>query len=283
MDQTVQTQEGSISLSTIITIAHSAGAKILDIYNGNQSNWQVDRKADNSPLTIADRAANTEICKHLQNTNPLFPIMSEENKQAAYEDRKGWKAYWCVDPLDGTKEFLKRNGEFTVNIALMEAMDLEKPEGGAKAILGVVYVPVSGKVYFGGRDVGAYMANLEKDGSATGVEKIECAKFSEEEKGLKIVCSRSHLDDRTKEIMSKYKESQSVSMGSSLKFMLIAEGKAHVYPRMAPTMEWDTAASQIIVEQAGGEVLRAEDYSKMVYNKENLLNPFFICYGNRAK
>lgn len=279
MDQTVSTKQGDVRLGDIVSIAHAAGKKIMEIYEGDQSNWQVEAKSDNSPLTVADRAANAEICSRLKELDTKFPIMSEENKQESFDERSKWQLYWCVDPLDGTKEFIKRNGEFTVNIALMEAIELENPERGAHPILGVVYAPVKEKVYFAGRKVGAHCSVGIDSSSAS---KITCAKFKESDAGLRIVCSRSHLDEKTQAIIAMYSNAKSVSMGSSLKFMLVAEGEAHVYPRMAPTMEWDTAASQVVVEEAGGEVLRADDKKRMYYNKEDLLNPFFICYGNRT-
>jgi len=173
-----------------------------------------------------------------------------------------------VDPLDGTKEFIKRNGEFTVNIALMK---------NGKGVIGVVHAPVLGETFFGVDQIGSFVKS-----DKIGVEKISVKEYSDSDSGLVLVCSRSHLDDKTKEFMSKFSDPKTISMGSSLKFMLVARGDAHVYPRFAPTMEWDTAASQVVVEQAGGSVVNVETNQPLTYNKENLRNPFFICYANKS-
>lgn len=233
-------------------------------------------KSDDSPLTQADLAANAVICERLKSLHS-FPIMSEETKAAPYSERSSWSAYWCVDPLDGTKEFIKRNGEFTVNIALMQAVDDSNPSYGARPVLGVVYAPVLKKIYFAASGIGAYVrTTLESE--ATG---IKCLEFSESDENLVFVCSRSHLDERTQKYLNSFKNATTKSMGSSLKFMLVASGEAHIYPRMAPTMEWDTAASQIIVEEAGGEVLDADKNKPLIYNKEDLRNPYFYVFGKR--
>jgi 3'(2'), 5'-bisphosphate nucleotidase len=214
------------------------------------------------------------------------PILSEEGKGIAYEDRKKWECFWLVDPLDGTKEFIKRNGEFTVNIAMICN---EKP------VLGVVYVPVQDVYYFGAEEIGAYQLNNSN------ILNLLDEKFPEDTPGLTekiisqaarlpmekpadapftVVGSRSHstkaVEDFVEKMKAKYERVEFVSAGSSLKLCLVAEGKADVYPRLGPTMEWDTAAGQAVVEQSGGNVLNADTHAPLTYNKENLLNPWFI-------
>lgn len=262
MEGAITVEGRSYELAPIVRIAKDAGAVIMKIYNDPTGEWNVDKKADNSPVTKADLAANDVICKALLALHPDVPIMSEETKAEAYATRAKWGAYWCVDPLDGTKEFLKRNGEFTVNIALVSD---------GRPVLGVVYAPALDKCYWGAKGVGAWQDGV----------RLHAAEFSEKDAGLVLVCSRSHRDERTTAFLERYTEPKTKSMGSSLKFMLVASGEAHLYPRLAPTMEWDTAASQIIVEEAGGVVLREPDAKPMMYNKEDLLNPYFIVHGAR--
>lgn len=223
--------------------------------------WGVEAKSDDSPLTRADRNANTIIVSHLAELEEGYPIISEENKLQAYEERKGFKRFWLVDPLDGTKEFIKRNGEFTVNIALVE-------EG--RPIMGVVYVPVTGDIYYAEKGKGAY----HKNGATPA--RMNANSYSAKDKGLRVVCSRSHINEPTQAYIDDLNEPDTVSKGSSLKFMLLASGQAEVYPRMGPTMEWDTGASQIILEEAGGKILHNDTGLPLTYNKENLLNPYFI-------
>lgn len=275
MDSMITVGGTKVPLAPIISLAKKAGAAIMSIYDTPTEDWGLQKKTDDSPLTQADLAANKVICSTLEELHQ-FPIMSEENKNADFETRSKWTSYWCVDPLDGTKEFIKRNGEFTVNIALMQAVDASEPERGARPVLGVVYAPVLDKCYFGARGEGAYVQMGEEE-----CVKIAVQEFDEAEEGLVLVCSRSHLDERTTKFVEGFKNSSTRSMGSSLKFMLVADGEAHIYPRMAPTMEWDTAASQIVVEEAGGEVLDADTGKAMMYNKENLRNAYFYVYGKR--
>jgi len=234
-----------------------AGEAILDIYDS--SDFNVEIKGDNSPLTKADKAAHEIIVKFLESTK--IPILSEEGKLIPYEERSEWKYFWMVDPLDGTKEFIKRNGEFTVNIALIH-------EG--SPILGVVYAPVLDKLFYALQNEGAYMKN------STGVSRLKAPKFSLEDDHLNVVASRSHLNDATQQFLDELSKPNIVSMGSSLKFLVIAEGNAHLYPRYAPTMEWDTAAAQIILEEAGGKVIQEGKNIPVRYNKPDLLNPFFL-------
>jgi len=245
-------------------IAKEAGAVILDVYN-QPGAFQVNLKSDDSPLTIADKKANQVICDGLIKLAPDIPIISEENKAIAYAERKDFQQHWLVDPLDGTKEFIKRNGEFTVNIALIENQ---------RVIMGVVYAPVLDELYWAEKDHGAF---LEKEGQ---VAKLQAPTFTWTDPGLKVVCSRSHLNDDTRAFIEKLTDAETVATGSSLKFLIMAKGEAHVYPRLGPTMEWDTGAAQIILEEAGGHVVQHENRDPMLYNKENLLNPFFLAFGN---
>ncbi|GAB5472911.1 MAG: 3'(2'),5'-bisphosphate nucleotidase CysQ [Maribacter sp.] len=258
-------------LQLAIEAAIAGGKEILKVYEGPEI--KVEHKEDNSPLTVADKAANDAIVAFLQTTD--HPIISEENKQLDFEVRKSWKTCWIVDPLDGTKEFIKKNGEFTVNIALCQ-------EG--KPTFGVIYVPVSRELYYA--DVSksiAYKSVLTKD------HNINKDLFTEEDRIkpsaldrnlLRIVGSRSHMNQNTIDYIDSvkhdFKNVDIVSKGSSLKFCLVAEGKADVYPRFAPTMEWDTAAGQAICNAVGLSVISQDTNEELLYNKENLLNPFFL-------
>jgi len=239
----------------IIDAARDAGIKILEVYNSED--FGVEEKGDHSPLTKADQLAHETIVEKLKETE--LPILSEEGAKIPYEERKEWEYFWMVDPLDGTKEFIKKNGEFTVNIALIHNQ---------KPILGVVYAPVLDKLYFGGEGIGAFKSeNMDP--------QVEL-KIIENENGAKrIVASRSHLNEETKKYIEQYKDAETVSMGSSLKFMLIADSEADIYPRFAPTMEWDTAAANAVLRGLNIEVINMDDNMPLRYNKENLLNPHF--------
>jgi len=250
----------------VMNIAEEAGKAILEIYH-NAENYEVEQKSDDSPLTLADRTANTIICDNLEKLAEQYPIISEENKTIPYEERKNYATAWLVDPLDGTKEFIKRNGEFTVNIALIEK---------GQPVLGVVYAPVLEEMYWAVKGEGAF---LVKKGQET---RLKAETFQMNDAKLGVVCSRSHLNDATKEFVEKLNDPELVSKGSSLKFLLIAKGEAHVYPRLAPTMEWDTGAAQIVVEEAGGQVIAEDTKQPLTYNKENLLNPYFVAYAQKA-
>jgi 3'(2'), 5'-bisphosphate nucleotidase len=235
--------------------ALAAGQEILKIYES--ADFGVEIKEDDSPLTKADQAAHNVIVSFLGKTG--LPILSEEGKAIPYDTRKNWEYFWMVDPLDGTKEFIKRNGEFTVNIALIHR---ERP------ILGVLYAPVLQWLYWGSAAAGAW----KQEGSN---EAFQMKK--EHSKEVKtIVASRSHLSQETQAFIEQYPGVEVISMGSSLKFMLVAEGKAQVYPRFAPTMEWDTAAGQAICEYAGLEVIDWGTKENMLYNREELLNNWFL-------
>lgn len=254
----------NIRISDLISIAKEAGEKILQVYQANTGNWDISFKGDSSPLTLADKLSNDIINDKLKKMYPDIPIISEENKEVLYEDRKNYSLFWLVDPLDGTKEFIKRNGEFTVNIALIQDN---------KAVGGIVYVPVPDKMYYAQESLGAFM--IENSIST----KLEVAKFSKTQKNLVIVASRSHMNEETTNYIAQFEEAQITSIGSSLKLLLVAEGKAHIYPRIGPTMEWDTAAAHAIVNEAGGRVFRYDNDMDLEYNKENMLNPYFITIG----
>ncbi|MAN28524.1 MULTISPECIES: 3'(2'),5'-bisphosphate nucleotidase CysQ [Mesonia] len=244
-------------LPTIIDAARDAGIEILEVYNSDD--FDVEKKGDDSPLTKADRLAHEVIVKKLKE-HTEFPILSEEGRDIPYGERKDWEYFWMVDPLDGTKEFIKQNGEFTVNIALIHKNE---------PILGVVYAPVLDKLYFGGKNIGAFMGeNMDPQ------HKLELIK--NETDVVRIVASRSHLNDETANYIKKFDNAQTVSMGSSLKFMLIADSEADIYPRFAPTMEWDTAAAHAVLKGLELEVINMEDDQPLRYNKENLLNPHFL-------
>lgn len=257
---------------TAIDAALAGGKEIIDVYN--KEDFEVEIKSDNSPLTIADKNANDAIVAILNHAQ--LPILSEEGKELMYQERKGWELLWIVDPLDGTKEFIKRNGEFTVNIALAE---------NGRVILGVIYVPIKKELYFAHKEVGAY--KLERVGTTTTMpERLEdlishADKLPlEQERKYTVVGSRSHMSEETTEFIESLKEKHGdveiLSRGSSLKICMVAEGSADVYPRFAPTMEWDTAAGQAIAECAGFDMLNYETNTPLWYNKENLLNPWFI-------
>ena len=256
------TSELSGLIQEAVLICKLAGTAIMDVYG--HEDFQIEIKQDESPLTIADKKSNSIICEHLQRISPDIPIISEENKQLDFDQRKHFEYAWMVDPLDGTKEFIKRNGEFTINIALVH---------NHKSIGGVVYLPVSQTAFSAVKDNGAFK---QSNGST---DEISVRSFQRDAKDLEIVCSRSHLNDITKAYIEQYNRPQLLPKGSALKFTVLAEGKADLYPRLGPTMEWDTAAAQIILEEAGGAMLEWNTREPMVYNKEDLLNPNFIAFG----
>jgi 3'(2'), 5'-bisphosphate nucleotidase len=247
-------------LHQVATIAREAGAAILEIY---AHNFSVQEKADKSPLTEADLAAHTIISQRLSDLSPSLPILSEEDIRGfSGPDPEG--RYWLVDPLDGTKEFIKRNGEFTVNIALIEK---------GQPILGVVFAPVLDTIYFAAQGVGAF-----KQVGASKREQIYVAKH-EANTVWKVVGSRSHAEDSLNELLQLLGAHEMLSMGSSLKFCMVAEGSADVYPRLGPTSLWDTAAAQCVVEQAGGKVVKLTGESLGYGNVSEILNPFFVVHG----
>lgn len=257
------------NLEKAILASIEAGEAIMKVYGSNEFNIEI--KDDNSPLTIADKNANDVINSYLITTR--IPIISEENKQAPYSERKVWDTCWIVDPLDGTKEFIKRNGEFTVNIALVT---------NGKPVLGVIYVPVFKTLYFSSESNKSYKISLDTTNVTADYilrNASEINPDSEINPPIKIVGSRSHLNDATKAFISEVENKNAVeivSKGSSLKFCLVAEGAAHIYPRFAPTMEWDTAAGHAICKGVGVKVIDQTTQKEMQYNKADLLNNYFL-------
>ncbi len=244
-------------LPEIVDIAHDAGVAIMAIYASPEI--AVTEKPDSSPLTEADMASDRVIGASLARL-AFGPVLSEESARTAYEERRNWQRYWLVDPLDGTKEFVKRNGEFTVNIALVE---------NGEPVLGVVYAPVLDVCYFAAQGAGAFVKRGKGEAQAIQVQNPLPGE------ALRVVASRSHGDARIEGLLQKLGEHQAISMGSSLKLCLVAEGKAHLYPRLGPTMEWDTAAAHAVVKQAGGRVCDRHGV-ELVYNKADLHNPEFF-------
>ena len=243
-------------LQPVRELAWQAGQEILNVYHGD---FEVEIKPDGSPLTAADQAADLTIVNGLAQLTPDIPILSEEASEIAYEERAEWDQFWLVDPLDGTREFVKRNGEFTVNIAFI---DKNKP------VLGVVHVPVSGVSYFACEGAGAFKQEPNKEARPIAVSRYTGGT-------VRIAGSRSHAGGALKKFITALGDVEIISMGSSLKLCLVAEGAADVYPRLGPTSEWDTAAGQAIVEVAGGKVTDI-DNNPLRYNKKNILNPWFI-------
>ena len=257
------------NLETAITAALEAGKVILDIYRSGD--FAVEIKGDDSPLTKADTASHNTIMSFLTKTS--IPVLSEEGKAIAYEERKNWKQLWIVDPIDGTKEFIKRNGEFTVNIALVENQ---------KTILGVIFVPATGILYFSTKAMGAYKAavNVKYFDVAAIISTASQLPLQREDTTFTIVASRSHRSKETEDYIQKMRDKYGavklISKGSSLKLCMVAEGQANCYPRFAPTMEWDTAAGQAICEHAGFQVLDWGTKKGMLYNRKELLSNWFL-------
>ena len=256
-------------LNTAINAALEAGKVILEIYNSGE--FYTEIKADNSPLTKADTASHNVIMSYLTKTN--IPVLSEEGRSISYEERKGWDQLWIVDPIDGTKEFIKRNGEFTVNIALIE---------NHKPILGVIFVPAKEKLYFSTKEMGAFKVIVDQelfdvDSLILNASKIPLDRI---DKKFTVVASLSHMSPETQEYVQQMKDKHGeinlISKGSSIKFCIVAEGQADCYPRFAPTMEWDTAAGQAICEHAGYKVIDLVTKKEMLYNRSELLNNSFL-------
>jgi 3'(2'), 5'-bisphosphate nucleotidase len=274
-----------------IRTALKAGKGILEVYHS--ADFKIEEKADKSPLTLADKRSHDTIMQELATFN--IPILSEEGKNIPFEKRKNWDVYWLIDPLDGTKEFIKKNGEFTVNIALMR---------NRKPIAGVVYLPDKDRLYFASQEIGSHRANMDETAllNRQSVENGRMSKMAESDanqelqdlialstqlpidqpadRPFTIVGSRSHatpeLEAFVAEKRREYGAVEFISAGSSLKLCLVAEGRADIYPRTGPTMEWDTAAGQAVVEFSGAKVFKYNTAEPLDYNKENLLNPWFV-------
>jgi 3'(2'), 5'-bisphosphate nucleotidase len=255
-----------------VNIARDAGTAILAIY---EAGFNIEEKEDKSPLTDADLASHNLIIKRLSELTPDIPILSEESAKLPFEERASWETYWLVDPLDGTREFIKRNGEFTVNIALIHQH---------KSIIGVINVPVLDVDYFAWENGGCYKSDKSGDAKSISVKKLN----DNESRQLTVAGSRSHGSEMMQQYMAKLGtenggEPEILSMGSSLKFCLVAEGRADLYPRLGLTSEWDTAAAHCIVEQAGGYITKT-DMTPLEYNtKDSLLNPFFFVFGDNSR
>ncbi|HEV7330513.1 MAG TPA: 3'(2'),5'-bisphosphate nucleotidase CysQ [Flavisolibacter sp.] len=245
--------------------AIKAGEAILSVYDSGD--FDVTRKGDQSPLTRADKAAHTIIAAALEATG--LPILSEEGSQVPYEERKAWDWFWLVDPLDGTKEFIKRNGEFTVNIALVH---------GYIPVAGVIYSPCLAVLYYGSAETGVY--KKERDNEVQLLPRLRRNDLSalEQKEHITIVASKSHMNEETEAFISRFRNKELTSMGSSFKLMLLAEGVAEIYPRLAPTMEWDTAAGHALLRSLNKGVYQTDLKSELVYNKAELLNPSFIAF-----
>ncbi len=284
------------SMVPALIAATKAGEAILEVYHGE---IDVSYKEDDSPLTLADKRAHSAIADHLSSDSTRsIPILSEEGKHTPYEERQGWEYYWLVDPLDGTKEFVKRSDEFTVNIALIKKN---------RPVLGVVFLPAIGSLYFAAEGLGSY--KLE-DVGAIGQLVAGAGEFFEEERPLKqlieaairlpvqqsfnkstdqlnLVGSRSHgteaLSEFVEKVKQQYRKVDFVPAGSALKLCLVAEGSADIYPRFGPTMEWDTAAGHCVVEQSGGKVVDMKKKAPLDYNKKDLHNPYFVCIAKHFR
>ncbi len=256
-------------LETAILAALQAGKEILKIYHSGD--FDIEIKGDNSPITKADTASHHVIMRHLNKTE--IPILSEEGRAIDYRERKKWKQLWIVDPIDGTKEFIKRNGEFTVNIALVENQITS---------IGVIFVPATGVLYFSTKAMGAFKVgvDLENFDLKTLISNGNKLPLKRKDSVFTIVASRSHMSPETEayvqDMREKHGEVNLVSKGSSLKLCMVAEGQANCYPRFAPTMEWDTAAGQAICEHAGFQVIDWETKAPMLYNRNKLLNNWFL-------
>ncbi len=263
-------QQLTVLLPEVYRIAIEAGEKIMEVY---ASGFDIETKADNSPVTTADLAANAHIEKELNKLIPHFPILSEESADASFSERSARETYWLVDPLDGTKEFIKRRDSFTVNIALIHQH---------KSILGVVYAPALGVSYFASEGHGSY--KLEADQTYNDAQQINSRQLPKDE--AIFVGSRSHTGEALANFLENFKaekgEYDLLSLGSSLKMCMVAEGAADLYPRLWLTSEWDTAAAHCIVDEAGGKIVQT-DMSPLLYNtKDSLLNPFFFAIGNNS-
>ena len=245
------------------TAALEAGKAILEVYASGD--FGVEMKSDQSPLTLADKAAHEIIMKHLEQTG--IPVVSEEGSSVSFEERKNWEYCWLVDPLDGTKEFIKKTGEFTVNIALVHA---------GVPVAGIIYAPILDTLYYGSAETGVYKMKKDIVETLSSIEKKQTISELQSKTKLTIVASKSHMNDETTAFINQFDNVNLLSIGSSLKLMLLAEGAADIYPRLAPTMEWDIAAGHALLSSLNFGVYQTDLSSELVYNKKDLLNPPFI-------
>jgi 3'(2'), 5'-bisphosphate nucleotidase len=256
-----------------------AGAAILEVYGRGRDDYEVNLKRDQTPITLADRLAHQAIKEYLGPTH--IPLLSEEGREMRFDERRDWEMFWLVDPLDGTKEFIKGNNEFTVNIALVV---------NNRPVVGVIYVPYYEKIYFCEKGEGSFMrrgvsadaaAELTYDEVFVGAERLPV--YRERTGPVRIAVSRSHKTPETAEVIArlldKYPDAEVIEQGSSYKFCMLAEGTIDFYPRTSFTYEWDTAAGEIILSDTGGITKSLPDHGKFAYNKESLLNPWFVCHS----
>ena len=251
-------------IKKLIKISKNAGDAIMDIY---ESEFDVNFKSDQSPLTKADILSNKIICQSLKKITPDVPILSEESSTIPYHERSKWNQYWLIDPLDGTKEFIKKNGEFTTNIALIYKN---------RPIFGMIHVPVSNEIFWGSKEMGSYHIN---GSSLSNKKKISVSQKTND--NLRIVSSRSHPSGDLKRLLDKLENFELVSIGSSLKFCLIAKGEADCYPRFGPTSEWDSAAGEAILEAAGGSVVKLNGETLKYNLKKDFINPSFFAINHK--
>ncbi|MEJ7737227.1 MAG: 3'(2'),5'-bisphosphate nucleotidase CysQ [Chitinophagaceae bacterium] len=245
--------------------ALQAGKAILEVYNSGD--FDVEMKTDRSPLTLADKIAHTTIVTHLEETN--LPVLSEEGSDIPYQDRRNWDYFWLIDPLDGTKEFIKRSGEFTVNIALVCS---------SIPVAGVIYAPCLDILYYGSKETGVFKQEKGQLVELLFLSKKRVFEELKQQNQITIVASKSHMNDETRTFIDQFLHANLSSMGSSLKLMLLAEGVADIYPRIAPTMEWDTAAGHALLRSLNMGVYQTDLQTELLYNKEELLNPSFIAF-----
>lgn len=257
-------KEPSHFLEPVIALAKEAGRRIMEIY---ESDFRVGVKEDNSPLTAADLASHHCLVEGLEALRPAYPVLSEESKALPFETRSAWETYWLIDPLDGTKEFVKRNGEFTVNVALIHRH---------LPVLGVVYAPAKDLCYFASEGCGAFR-------QAGGAEPGSLHVWTQAPHRLRVVGSRSHGGEALDLYLSRVGEHELVSIGSSLKLCWVAEGSADLYPRIGLTSEWDTAAAHCVVKEAGGQVTDLAGRPLLYNTKESLLNPYFLVFGDKSR
>lgn len=260
----------------LINIISRATDEVLSVYN--LEDFGIAEKDDKTPLTLADKKSHECIINGLKELVKQFPVLSEEGKEIPYEERRSWQYFWLIDPLDGTKEFIKKNGEFTINIALVKER---------KPVIGIVSVPVKKEIFFASKGMGAYKINYRKKTFGNNEDLLKEAQklpLNGNRNYIAVVGSRSHRDENTEKYiagLSKLGDIQVVSIGSSYKICYLAEGSADIYPRFGRTMEWDTAAGHIILEESGGKIVNAENSMPLEYNKESLENPPFIAKSKR--
>jgi 3'(2'), 5'-bisphosphate nucleotidase len=251
-------------IEEILNMLRKAGEVILHYYKNDEESLDTQLKTDNTPVTIADTASNDIIYNFLKTSYPYIPIISEETEIDSYEIRSQWDYVWLIDPLDGTKEFLDKTDEFAINLALV---------GYGKSILGFIYLPVFKEMYYAVKDQGAFEI---KNGVKS---QISVSRFNLQQKGIKVVSSRSYMDINTSSYIDVLDAPEMIKLGSSLKFVSIAKGESDYYPRMIHIMEWDTAAGQIIIEEAGGSLVDSQTGLPLAYNKSTMVNPTFIASG----